>query len=182
MPSPPSTSPAGLASSPPPAAIAGPWSIWPSPLPAAAAGGRTHRRGRGPPFVANDTDLTGGVPWLVTGPNMGGKSTFLRQNALIAILAQIGSFVARRQRPYRHRRPVFSRVGAPMTSPWPLDLHGRNGRNRRHPQPRHAALAGGSRRSAAHGDLRWPLDRLGRRQSLHDETGCRGLFATISMR
>jgi DNA mismatch repair protein MutS len=53
----------------------------------------------GQSFVANDADLSGddasggGRLWLVTGPNMGGKSTFLRQNALIAILAQMGSFV-----------------------------------------------------------------------------------------
>ena len=54
-----------------------------------------------------------GAIWLLTGPNMGGKSTFLRQNALIAILAQMGSFVPADERAYRRRRPaVFSRVGA----------------------------------------------------------------------
>src|SRR3569623_1664906 len=52
----------------------------------------------GTPFVANACDLSppaeveAGRIWLVTGPNMAGKSTFLRQNALIAILAQMGSF------------------------------------------------------------------------------------------
>ncbi|MBF0562943.1 MAG: DNA mismatch repair protein MutS, partial [Alphaproteobacteria bacterium] len=45
-------------------------------------------------FVANDCVLApDGRLWLLTGPNMAGKSTFLRQNALIAILAQAGSFV-----------------------------------------------------------------------------------------
>src|SRR5258708_40374629 len=44
-------------------------------------------------FVANDCVLAENRIWLVTGPNMAGKSTFLRQNALIAILAQMGSYV-----------------------------------------------------------------------------------------
>src|SRR6185437_5641474 len=44
-------------------------------------------------FVANDCTLGEERIWLVTGPNMAGKSTFLRQNALIAILAQMGSYV-----------------------------------------------------------------------------------------
>ena len=48
----------------------------------------------GGPFVANDCDLApDNRLWLLTGPNMAGKSTFLRQNALIAVLAQMGSFV-----------------------------------------------------------------------------------------
>ncbi len=52
---------------------------------------------RSGPFVPNDCDLSGEKRvWLLTGPNMAGKSTFLRQNALIAILAQIGSFVPAR--------------------------------------------------------------------------------------
>ena len=50
----------------------------------------------GETFVHNDCDLSGsdgGLLSLITGPNMGGKSTYLRQNALIAIMAQMGSFV-----------------------------------------------------------------------------------------
>ncbi|MGL4395064.1 MAG: DNA mismatch repair protein MutS [Hyphomicrobium sp.] len=50
--------------------------------------------------------------WLVTGPNMAGKSTFLRQNALIAILAQIGSFVPARHAHIGVIDRLFSRVGA----------------------------------------------------------------------
>src|SRR3712207_9584073 len=51
-------------------------------------------KGGGARFVANDCRLTEESRlWLVTGPNMGGKSTFLRQNALITVLAQSGSYV-----------------------------------------------------------------------------------------
>jgi DNA mismatch repair protein MutS len=68
-------------------------------------------------FVANDCDLSGedeaaGRLWLVTGPNMAGKSTFLRQNALIAILAQIGSFVPAAAAHIGVVDRLFSRVGA----------------------------------------------------------------------
>ena len=64
-------------------------------------------------FVANDCTLGEDERiWLVTGPNMAGKSTFLRQNALIAILAQMGAFVpAQRARTGIVDR-LFSRVGA----------------------------------------------------------------------
>jgi DNA mismatch repair protein MutS len=66
----------------------------------------------GGPFVANDCDLSAGRIWLVTGPNMAGKSTFLRQNALIAVLAQMGSFVPARAAHIGAVDRLFSRVGA----------------------------------------------------------------------
>jgi DNA mismatch repair protein MutS len=67
------------------------------------------------PFVPNDCELSGGDTgrmWLVTGPNMAGKSTFLRQNALIAILAQMGSFVPAEAAHIGIVDRLFSRVGA----------------------------------------------------------------------
>jgi DNA mismatch repair protein MutS len=65
------------------------------------------------PFVANDCDLAPDHRlWLLTGPNMAGKSTFLRQNALIAILAQIGSFVPAESARIGVVDRLFSRVGA----------------------------------------------------------------------
>ncbi len=68
-------------------------------------------------FVANDCDLSVREAesqhlWLVTGPNMAGKSTFLRQNALIAILAQIGAFVPADSARIGVVDRLFSRVGA----------------------------------------------------------------------
>ncbi|MGE5271828.1 MAG: DNA mismatch repair protein MutS, partial [Thiohalocapsa sp.] len=63
-------------------------------------------------FVANDCLLADDRIWLVTGPNMAGKSTFLRQNALIAILAQIGAFVPARAARIGVVDRLFSRVGA----------------------------------------------------------------------
>lgn len=80
------------------------------------------KKNSGPAFVANDCDLSGtpksrdgespGAIWLLTGPNMGGKSTFLRQNALIAILAQMGSFVPATEAHIGVVDRLFSRVGA----------------------------------------------------------------------
>jgi len=66
------------------------------------------------PFVPNDSDLSEkrGRLWLVTGPNMAGKSTFLRQNALIAILAQAGAFVPAESAHIGIVDRLFSRVGA----------------------------------------------------------------------
>ncbi len=67
------------------------------------------------PFVPNDCDLSpdaAGRIWLVTGPNMAGKSTFLRQNALLAILAQMGAFVPAESAHIGIVDKLFSRVGA----------------------------------------------------------------------
>jgi DNA mismatch repair protein MutS len=83
----------------------------------------------GGPFVANDCDLSPPPPpypppqgaeaavgagriWLITGPNMAGKSTFLRQNALIVVLAQMGSYVPARRAHIGVVDRLFSRVGA----------------------------------------------------------------------
>lgn len=76
---------------------------------------RALKRQGGQAFVANDCDLTNGdtpAIWLLTGPNMAGKSTFLRQNALIALLAQAGSFVPATQARIGLVSQLFSRVGA----------------------------------------------------------------------
>ena len=70
------------------------------------------KKARSGPFIANDCDLSKRRLWLVTGPNMAGKSTFLRQNALIAILAQMGSYVPARSAHIGVADRVFSRVGA----------------------------------------------------------------------
>lgn len=70
------------------------------------------------PFVANDCNLSpneteqNAAIWLLTGPNMGGKSTFLRQNALIAIMAQMGSYVPAGHAHIGIVDRLFSRVGA----------------------------------------------------------------------
>jgi DNA mismatch repair protein MutS len=69
-------------------------------------------------FVANDCELsapaetTAGRIWLLTGPNMAGKSTFLRQNALIVVLAQMGGFVPAKRATIGVVDQLFSRVGA----------------------------------------------------------------------
>src|SRR6185312_7713099 len=94
----------------------------------AVAGGRhpvveaALRAGHGAAFVGNDCDLAAGQRlWLLTGPNMAGKSTFLRQNALIAILAQAGSYEpgertgagdpGRDRARHRHLRRALDRLG-----------------------------------------------------------------------
>ena len=72
----------------------------------------------GGPFVANDCELSppkgaeAGRIYVVTGPNMAGKSTFLRQNALIAVMAQMGSYVPAKRARIGVVDRLFSRVGA----------------------------------------------------------------------
>ncbi|TYB77933.1 DNA mismatch repair protein MutS [Maritimibacter fusiformis] len=77
---------------------------------------RALRAQGGEPFIANDCRLADGSDgadiWLLTGPNMAGKSTFLRQNALIALLAQAGSYVPATSARIGLVSQLFSRVGA----------------------------------------------------------------------
>ncbi len=65
-------------------------------------------------FVPNDALLTPdeGMFWLVTGPNMAGKSTFLRQVALLTLMAHVGSFVPAKSALIGHTDRIFTRVGA----------------------------------------------------------------------
>ena len=140
----------------------------------------------GQSFVANDADLSGseesggGALWLVTGPNMGGKSTFLRQNALIAILAQMGSYVPADSAHIGVVDRLFSRVGASDDI-----AHGRSTFMVEMVETA-AILNRATRRSLV------VLDEIGRGtatfdglsiawasvEALHEQTGCRALFAT----
>ncbi|MAP25051.1 MAG: DNA mismatch repair protein MutS [Rickettsiales bacterium] len=71
------------------------------------------RKAQSQPFTANDCTLTEQVKiWLMTGPNMAGKSTFLRQNALIVLLAHIGAYVPAEKAEVGLVDRLFSRVGA----------------------------------------------------------------------
>lgn len=67
----------------------------------------------GKQFIPNDTRMSPASPlWVISGPNMGGKSTFLRQNALIVILAQCGSFVPAEKATLGIVDRIFTRIGA----------------------------------------------------------------------
>ena len=69
---------------------------------------------RAEPFIPNDLEIDGGANQvlIITGPNMGGKSTFLRQAALIAILGQMGSFVPAKSATLGLVDRIFTRIGA----------------------------------------------------------------------
>jgi DNA mismatch repair protein MutS len=137
-------------------------------------------RASGDVFVENDCDLSDGALWLVTGPNMGGKSTFLRQNALIAILAQMGSFVPAASAHIGVVDRIFSRVGASDDI-----AHGRSTFMVEMVETA-AILNRATSRSLV------ILDEIGRgtatfdglsiawatAEALHNDAGCRALFAT----
>ncbi|MEP7120757.1 MAG: DNA mismatch repair protein MutS [Byssovorax sp.] len=133
-------------------------------------------------FVPNDTtlDLAAERLWLVTGPNMAGKSTLMRQVALIVILAQMGSYVPAREARIGVVDRVLSRVGASDNlargeSTFMVEMRETS-----------AILRDATRRSLV------ILDEIGRGTStydglaiawavaehLHDAIGCRALFAT----
>ncbi len=125
-------------------------------------------RRTGGSFVANDSALGADGPearpiWLITGPNMAGKSTYLRQNALIAVLAQMGSFVPASGGGDRGRRPALQPGGGGgRPGAGAVDLHGRDGGDGGDPEPGGAGGAGHPRRDrAGDGDLRRAVDRLG---------------------
>tara|TARA_R110000868_G_scaffold218576_1_gene469052 strand:- start:207653 stop:210244 length:2592 start_codon:yes stop_codon:yes gene_type:complete len=63
-------------------------------------------------YIANNTELSDGKIWLITGPNMAGKSTFLRQNALITILAHAGFYVPASKAHIGLVDRIFTRIGA----------------------------------------------------------------------
>ncbi|MGY2050536.1 DNA mismatch repair protein MutS [Methylobacterium sp. JK268] len=146
-------------------------------------------RQAGEPFIANACDLSGeragggregGRILVVTGPNMGGKSTFLRQNALIAVLAQMGAFVPARAAHLGLVDRLFSRVGAAD------DLARGHSTFMVEMVETAAILNQATRRSLV------VLDEIGRGtatfdglsiawaclEHLHEVTGCRALFAT----
>ncbi len=64
------------------------------------------------PFVSNNVDLTSHKILVISGPNMGGKSTYMRQTALITILARIGSFVPAKSALIGNIDRIFTRIGA----------------------------------------------------------------------
>lgn len=63
-------------------------------------------------YIANNTELSNSKLWLITGPNMAGKSTFLRQNALITILAHAGFYVPAKSAHIGLVDRIFTRIGA----------------------------------------------------------------------
>ena len=86
-------------------------------------------------FVSNDLFVQTGGPslLLITGPNMGGKSTYLRQAALLVIMAQMGCFVAAKSMRLGVVDRIYTRIGAQrQRCPRQLDVHGGDDRNRDH--------------------------------------------------
>ncbi len=85
------------------------------------------------PFVSNSIELKDKHMLVITGPNMGGKSTYMRQTALITIMARIGCFVPANEAHIGNINRIFTRIGATERSLiWQINLHGRNG-ERPHP-------------------------------------------------
>jgi DNA mismatch repair protein MutS len=139
------------------------------------------RRARGPGFVPNDGDLSPGRRLcLLTGPNMAGKSTWLRQNALIVVLAQAGLFVPAASARLGLVDRLFSRVGGGD------DIAGGRSTFMVEMAETAAILNGATARSLV------VLDEVGRGtatwdglaiawsvlEALHDRIRCRAIFAT----
>jgi DNA mismatch repair protein MutS len=133
-------------------------------------------------FVPNDANFSseGGMVWLITGPNMAGKSTYIRQVALLTILAQMGSFVPAAEATIGLTDRIFTRIGAGD------DL----ARGQSTFMVEMAETANLLNNATTHSLV--ILDEVGRGTStydglalawaivehLHDQVGCRTLFAT----
>ena len=133
-------------------------------------------------FVPNDTLLgpDHGMLWLITGPNMAGKSTFIRQVALIALLAHLGSFVPARRARVGVADRIFTRVGASDElgrglSTFMVEMtEAANILN--NASPRSLVILDEIGRGTSTYDgvsLAWAITEY-----LHDQSGCRALFAT----
>ncbi len=132
-------------------------------------------------FVANDIALaTQDRLWLITGPNMGGKSTFLRQNALIILMAQSGSFVPAQSATIGIVDRLFSRVGASDNlargqSTFMVEMV-ETAAILKHATPQSFVILDEIGRGTSTYDglaLAWAVA-----ESMHDHIGCRCLFAT----
>ncbi len=116
------------------------------------------------PFIANDVELGETTRLLViTGPNMGGKSTYMRQTALIVILAHIGSFVPAEQVACWSDRPNFYAYRSVRRSRWrAFNVYGRNDRDCDNPEQCHRSKPGAhGRNRPRHEHLRRPVAGVG---------------------
>ena len=132
-------------------------------------------------FIENDCDLLQGKKiWLVTGPNMAGKSTFLRQNALMVILAQAGLFVPAKKANIGIVDKLFSRVGASDDlargqSTFMIEML-ETAAILRHATPKSLVILDEiGRGTSTYDGLAIAQATL---ENLHDINRCRGLFAT----
>ncbi|MGQ9574625.1 MAG: DNA mismatch repair protein MutS [Thermoguttaceae bacterium] len=133
-------------------------------------------------FVPNDTQVGGDAPniLLVTGPNMAGKSTYIRQVALIVLLAQMGSFVPAREATIGLADRIFARVGASDElsrgqSTFMVEMT-ETARILHLATPRSLVILDEIGRGTSTYDgisLAWSVA-----EHLHDQIGCRTLFAT----
>ena len=133
-------------------------------------------------FVPNDVvlDPDNGLLWLITGPNMSGKSTFIRQVALLALLAQMGSFVPARSARIGIVDRIFTRVGASDElgrghSTFMVEMtEAANILNNAGPRSLVILDEIGRGTSTYDGvSLAWAITEY-----LHNQVGCRALFAT----
>ena len=133
-------------------------------------------------FVPNDAHLgpEEGMLWLITGPNMSGKSTFIRQVAILTLLAQMGSFVPARRARVGITDRIFTRVGASDElsrgqSTFMVEMtEAANILN--NATPRSLVILDEIGRGTSTYDgvsLAWAITEY-----LHDQVGCRALFAT----